>query len=208
MKSTTIVLILLCCWASSARAEWRYLVDLPLLGSELDGPKPTADWDLGLERGVSITPGVGIQFDQGQYQFDILLEWFNHSSFPLSTDNEELEIDGYLLKLIGGVRVAKNWRFFAGVGFGNADIRVNFDTCRSPSGCPGGPWPYPPRSSHAGIKAVLVGVAWAPAGHAEYFLGFENVTSDALGFTDINGTPYAVDELELPASFIGVRFIF
>lgn len=208
MKSVNLVLLVLWCQVMPAQAELRYIVDVPLLGSELDGPKPTADWDLSLERGLSVTPGVGIQFNQKSYQFDILFEWFNHSSFPLLTDDEELEVDGYLVKFIAGARVAKNWRVFAGIGVGNADISVNFDTCRSYSGCPGGPWPYPPRSSRAGIQAWLIGIGWAPVERIEYFIGFENVTSDALGFTDINGTPYAVDELDLPASFIGARFIF
>jgi hypothetical protein len=209
MKTARIILFVLCsCWGMSAQAEMRYFFDLPLVGSELDAPKPTDDWDLGLERGLSITPGIGIQFDQGQFQFDVLLEWFNHASFPLISDDEVLEAEGYLVKFIGGVRVAKNWRIFAGFGMGDADISNNYDSCRSPSGCPGGPWPYPPQSSSANIKARLIGVAWSPQEHVEYSMGFQNITSDALGFTDVNGTPYAVDELDLPTSFIAVRFIF
>lgn len=209
MKSIAVLLLCLAVFPlTPVQAEMRYIFDLPLVGSELDGPKPTSDWDLSLERGVSITPGIGVQFDREQFQFDVLLEWFKHTSFLLVSEHEELEVEGYLVKFIGRIKVAENWRIFAGFGFGNADVRVNYETCRSPSGCLAGPWPYPPLSRSADIKAMLIGLSWVQNRHLEYYLGFEKVESDALGLRDINGTPYAVDRLELPASFIGMRFAF
>lgn len=207
-KYVKIGLALLCClWASSIQAELRYFLNLPLVGSELDGPKPTSDWDLGLNRGLSITPGLGVQIAREEFEFDILLEWFNHSSFPLFGD-DELDINGYLVKFLARAKIAQNWRIFGGVGFGNADIDMSLESCRSYSGCSFSPWQYPPVSSSAGIDAVLIGVSWVGSEHGEIFLGFERVKSDALGFRDVFGTTYAVDKLDLPASFIGYRYYF
>jgi hypothetical protein len=209
MKITKPLLILLCFWwATSVQAEIRYFFNLPLVGSELEGPRPTSDWDLGLERGLSITPGFGVQFDQQEMAFDILLEWFNHSSVPLISTDEVLEVDGYLVKFIARAKIADNWRIYGGLGFGNADVSANFDSCRSYSGCPAGPWAYPPISSKVGIDVMLVGVSYVAGRNSEYFLGFERVKSDALGFRDIYGTPYADDELDLPAAVIGMRLYF
>lgn len=208
MKITKIVLFALyLLWGASAQAEMRYIFDLPLVGSELDGPKPTDDWDLSLNRGLSVTPGLGVQFDQEEFQFDILLEWFNHTSFPLIGD-DELEVNGYLVKFIGRAKVDKNWRVFAGIGFGNADVTMALDNCRTYSGCSFSPWQYPEVSGSAGIRVFMFGVSLVETKNLEYFLGYERVKSDALGFRDVFGTPYAVDKLNLPAAIIGMRFYF
>lgn len=207
MKYLVALLVMLC--SCSVQAQWRYYMHFTLLGTEVDGPAPTEDWDLGLFRGLSLTPGIGIQYGNEHYALDLVIERFDHTSFPLiGSVDDRLDIKAYIFKFIGRVKFDSHWQAFVGLGSGNADIDMQLNTCATFSGCGASPWQYPPQLTSARILTFEFGIAYTPDQVNEFYLGFENFKSDALGFQDITGTPYYADKLKLAASFIGFRRYF
>jgi opacity protein-like surface antigen len=182
-------------------AERGIYASVMLTGSEWDGPKPTADTDLGLFTGLGLAAAVGYRW----LPLRLELEYQSNTAYKFygGSADERFAVRSLMVNGIIEQQVNQWLGLFLGAGFGRADIDVDLQTCLQPGGCP----TFAPAhtSGSASARQTQFGVTVGPFGGQQVVIGFRRLKSSALGLTDTAGQPFAVDRADLKMSFVGWR---
>lgn len=212
MRSAVIALLsgLVFFSAAHARAQGQMFaergpyVSALLTGAEPEGPRPTADTDLGLFTGYGLAGAVGYRWLplrlELEYQFNTA---YTLSAFFGGGGEDRIAVRSLMLNGILEGQVNRWFGVFAGAGFGRAKVEVDLVTCLQLAGCP--TFAESHTSGSASARQIQFGVTVGPfAGH-QAAIGFRRFKSGALGLTDTAGQPFAVDRADLKMSFVGWR---
>jgi len=182
-------------------AERGIYVSTLLTGSEWDGPKPTADTDLGLFSGLGLAAAVGYRW----LPLRLELEYQSNTAYKFygASADERFSVRSWMLNGIVEQQVNRWLGLFLGAGVGRADVEFELQTCLQPGGCP----TFAPAHTKgsASARQIQFGVTVGPFWGHQVVIGFRRLRSGALGLTDTAGQPFAVDRANVTLSFAGWR---
>lgn len=213
MRSAAIAVVLagMLLPAAAVRAQPEALevrgpyVSVLLTGAEPEGPKPTADTDLGLFTGYGLAGAVGYRW----LPLRLELEYQSNTAYTLdafffgSGGGDRIAVRSLMLNGIVEGQVNRWFGVFAGAGFGGAKAEVDIDRCLQPAGCAASYGAH--TSGSASARQVMLGVTVGPFGRHQAVIGFRRLKSGSLGLVDNLGQPFAVDRADLKMSFMGWR---
>lgn len=196
--------------AVDARAQREGLTDRGiyasalLTGAEPEGPKPTADTDLGLFTGYGLAGAVGYR----RLPLRLELEYQFNTAYTLSAffgggGEDRIAVRSLMLNGILEGQVNRWFGVFAGAGIGSAKVAVDLVTCYQFPSCP--TFAESHTSGSASARQIQFGVTVGPFSGHQVVIGFRRLKTGALGLTDTAGQPFAVDRADLKMSFVGWR---
>ena len=171
-----------------------------LTGSEWDGPKLTADTDLGLFSGLGLAGAVGYRW----LPLRLELEYQSNTAYKiLGGADERFALRSLMLNGVVEGQLFRWFGLFVGAGFGRAKVEIDLETCLQPAGCP----VFAPAhtSGSANARQVQLGVTVGPFWGQQTVIGFRRLRSGALGLTDTQGRAFGVDRADVTMSFAGWR---
>jgi opacity protein-like surface antigen len=176
-----------------------------LTGAEPEGPKPTAETDLGLFRGYGVAAAVGYRW----LPLRLELEYQSNTAYTIDASffggggDDRIAVTALMLNGVLEWQALEWLGLFAGAGLGRARAEFDLSTCYQLSGCPAS---YGAHTSGSGsARQVGFGVTLGPFRGHQAVIGFRRLKTGSLGLTDNLGQPFAVDRADLKMSFFGWR---
>jgi opacity protein-like surface antigen len=204
---------LLLCGAAYAREQenpdkqYKFFIErgpyvaLMLNGSELDGPKPTADTDVSFFRGLGFSGAVGYRWLPLRAEIEYLANTaYGEGGYG---DDDRVELRTLMLNVLAEAQVASWFGLFAGAGFGQAKVKADFVTCLQYPGCPS----FAPShtSGSASARQLQLGITVGPPNSHQFVLGVRWLKSGSLGLADTQGRPFGVDKADYFLAIFGWR---